>query len=284
VLYCRAVDMAAETEQERSKRRHQRTLFDTVAQLYEASRLGYPSDIVEFAVATAAVGAGSKVLEVGCGTGQLTQSLACYGFRLTAIDIGPSMVSAARHRLDGPAIWFQVSSFEDFAAADASLDLIISGTAFHWVDPEVMFRKPARLLRPGGWLVLLETGEHYDDPFRAALRGMWAARGGDGGARVRQPHFAGTEVIAGTGLFQTVIHKTHTQRIVRPAETVVGVENTRATSLSWPDDIRREFTQELRHHLRSQTEVQLTQETSLTMARVLPRPSPGRPEAQETSR
>jgi ubiquinone/menaquinone biosynthesis C-methylase UbiE len=284
VPYCRAVDTAAETDQERSTRRHQRTLFDSVAQLYEASRLGYPSGIVEFAVATAAVGAGSEVLEVGCGTGQLTETLACYRFRLTAIDIGPSMVAAARRRLDGPALSFQVSSFEDFAAADASFDLIISGTAFHWVDPEVMFRKPARLLRPGGWLALLETGEHYDDPFRAALRGMWAARGGDGGARVRQPHFADTQVIAGTGLFETPVHKTHAQRIARPAEAVIGVENTRATSLSWPDDIRREFTEELRHHLRYQTGVQATQETSLTMARVLPRPSPGRPKAQETGR
>jgi ubiquinone/menaquinone biosynthesis C-methylase UbiE len=284
VLYCRAVGMAAETEQERSRRRHQRMLFDGVAELYEASRLGYPSAIVEFAVATAAVGAGSEVLEVGCGTGQLTESLAWYGFRLTAIDIGPSMVAAARRRLDGSALSFQVSSFEDFAAADASFDLIVSGTAFHWVDPEAMFRKPARLLRPGGWLALLETGERYDGPFRAALRGMWAARGGGDGARVRAPHFADTEVIAGTGLFETPVHKTHTQRIVRPAETVVDVENTRATSLSWPDDIRREFTEELRHHLRSQTEVQLTQETSLTMGRVLPRPSPGQPEAQQTGR
>jgi ubiquinone/menaquinone biosynthesis C-methylase UbiE len=271
VLYCRAVNMAVETEEERSKRRHQRTLFDSVAQLYEASRLGYPSDIVEYAVATAAVGADSEVLEVGCGTGQLTKSLACYGFRLTAIDIGPSMVTAALRRLDGQALSFEVSSFEDFFATDASFDLIVSGTAFHWVDPEVMFRKPARLLRPGGWLALLETGERYDDPFGAALRGMWAARSDDGRARVRQPHFADTEVIAGTGLFETPIHKTHAQRIVRSAETVVGVENTRATSLNWPDDIRRDFTEELRHHLRFQTAVHLTQETSLTMARVLPR-------------
>jgi ubiquinone/menaquinone biosynthesis C-methylase UbiE len=282
MLYCRAVGMGAETEQERSKRRQRRTLFDGVAQLYEASRPGYPSEIVEFAVATAAVGAGSEVLEVGCGTGQLTESLAWYGFRLTAIDIGPSMVAAARRRLDGSALSFQVSSFEDFAAADASLDLIISGTAFHWVDPEVMFRKPARLLRPGGWLALLETGERYDDPLHDALLGMWAARGDDVRAQVRQPHFADTEAIAGTGLFGTAIHKTHTQRIVRPAETVVGVENTRATSLSWPDDIRREFTEQLRQHLRSQTKVQLTQETSLTMARALPRLSPGQPETQQT--
>jgi ubiquinone/menaquinone biosynthesis C-methylase UbiE len=284
VLYCRAVGMAAETGQERSVRRHLRMLFDGVAPLYEASRLGYPGGIVEFAVATSGVGAGSEVLEVGCGTGQLTESLACYGFGLTAIDIGPSMVAAARRRLDGLALSFQVSSFEDFAAADASLDLIVSGTAFHWVDPEVRFRKPARLLRSGGWLALLETGERYDDPFGAVLRGMWAARSDDGGALVRGPHFADTEVIAGTGLFETPVHRTHAHRIVRSAEAVIGVENTRATSLSWPDDIRGEFTEELRYYLRSQTEVQVTQETSLTMARVLPRPSPGQPEAQEIGR
>ena len=101
---------------------------------------------------------------------------------------------------------------------------------------------------------------------------------------MRQPHFADTEVIAGTGLFETPVHQAHTQRIVRAAETVLEVENTRATTLNWPDDIRRDFTEELRRHLRFQTEVQLTQETSLTMARVLPRRSPGRPEAPQTGR
>jgi ubiquinone/menaquinone biosynthesis C-methylase UbiE len=274
----------AENEQDRSRRLHRRALFDTVAQLYEASRLGYPSDIVEFAIATAAVGAGSDVLEVGCGTGQLTESLARHGFRLTAIDIGPSMIAAARRRLDGSVISFRVSSFEDFAAADASFDLIISGNAFHWVDPELRFRKPARLLRPGGWLALLDTVEHCDDPFGAALLGMWVARSDDGTAWVRQPHFADTEVIAGTGLFETPVYKTHARRIVRSVEEVIGVEATRATSLSWPAEIRREFTEQLRHHLRSQAEVQLTQETSLTMARALTGPSPGQTEGQGTGR
>jgi ubiquinone/menaquinone biosynthesis C-methylase UbiE len=278
------VDIAAETEQERGRRLDRRTLFDSVAPLYQASRLGYPGDIVEFAVATAEVGAGSEVLEVGCGTGQLTESLACYGFRLTAIDIGPSMVAAAQRRLDGAALSFRVSSFEDFAAGDASFDLIVSGNAFHWVDPGIRFRKPARLLRPGGWLALLEIIERYDDPLRAALLGMWAARSDDFRAGVWQPHFHDTAVIAGTGLFETPVCKTHAQRIVRPVEAVIGVENTRATSLSWPDDIRREFTEQLRHHLRSQTEVQLTQETSLMMARARPCPSAGQSEAHETGR
>jgi hypothetical protein len=55
--------MAEETEQQRSKRRRQRTLFDGVAQLYEATRPGYPAEIVEFLAATAGAGPGSSVLE-----------------------------------------------------------------------------------------------------------------------------------------------------------------------------------------------------------------------------
>lgn len=50
----------------------------------EASRLGYPSELVDFMLTTAGIGAGSKVLEVRCGTGQLTQQLASHGFDLTA--------------------------------------------------------------------------------------------------------------------------------------------------------------------------------------------------------
>jgi hypothetical protein len=56
--------------------------------------------------------------------------------------------------------------------------------------------------------------------------------------------------------------------MVRPADLVIGVENTGATSLSWPDDVRREFTEELRHHLQGQTDVHLAQQTTFTMARV----------------
>ena len=260
----------AETEQERRKRRYRRTLFDGVAELYDDSRLGYPGDIVDFVIATAGARADSDVLEVGCGTGQLTESLTGYGFRLTAIDIGASMVGVAQRRLASSAVSFQVAAFEDFAAADASFDLIISATAFHWVDPEVRFAKPARLLRRGGWLALLVTGERYDDPLGAALLGMWSARSDDGTVWVRRPHLSATDIVAGTGLFETAIHKTHTQRIARPAETVIGVENTRATSLSWPEDVRRDFTAELCDQIGAATKVHLTQETSVTMARVLP--------------
>jgi hypothetical protein len=103
---------------------------------------------------------------------------------------------------------------------------------------------------------------------------MWAARSDEGGARMRQqgPPDTDTEIIAGTGLFEPAIHRTHSQQLVRPAEAVVAVENTRATSLSWPDDVRLEFTAELRHQLLDTTDVHLSQQTSLTIARVLQPP------------
>ena len=101
------------------------------------SRPGYPGRVVEFITATAGLGSRAAVLEVGCGTGQLTEQLARSASRLTAIDIGPSMIAAARRRLTGAEVSFQVTSFEGLAAVDASFDLVISSAAFHWIDPEV---------------------------------------------------------------------------------------------------------------------------------------------------
>jgi SAM-dependent methyltransferase len=238
-----------------------------VAQLYETSRRGYPAELVDFVVATAGLSAGSTVLEVGCGPGQLTERLVRYGLNVTAIDIGPSMIAAARRRLAGSAVSFGVTSFEEFDAAAASFDLICSGTAFHWIDPEVKFTKPARLLRPGGWLALLSTEESFDDPLGADLSRMWAERTGDDAIRTRRrPPDA--EIIAASGLFEPPVERADARRIVLAAETVIGVENTRAIVLSWPADVRQSFTEELRRYLRSQPEVPLTQLTSLTMARV----------------
>ncbi|MGD0245259.1 MAG: class I SAM-dependent methyltransferase [Streptosporangiaceae bacterium] len=179
--------IGAESEGDRDKRRHQRTLFDGIAERYEESRPSYPARVTEFVAATAALASGAAVLEIGCGTGQLTERLAGHGFRVTAIDIGPSMVAAARRRLRGAEVSFQVTAFEDLDAADGSFDLVISSAAFHWIDPEVAFGKSARLLRRGGWLGLLGTEERYDHPVGTALDDLWIRHGDTGGAWNRRP-------------------------------------------------------------------------------------------------
>ena len=76
------------------------------------------------------------------------------------------------------------------------------------------------------------------------------------------------DAIAASGLFDQPVERTHERRTTVAADTVIGVENTRAISLSWSDDVREEFTGELRSQLGSLAEVPLTLHTSLTMARV----------------
>ena len=157
--------LTSETEHQRRRREELRCLFDGVAGLYDATRQSYPVQLVDAVCASAGVGPGSDVLEIGCGTGQLTLQLAGRGFNLTAIDVGAAMIQAARRNVADPMAGFQVCSFEDFADSE-HFDLIVSATAFHWVDPDIGLAKAAWLLRPGGWLALLTSEERYPEPLR----------------------------------------------------------------------------------------------------------------------
>lgn len=255
-----------EGEAERDRRRYQRGLFDGVARLYQATRPGYPEELAAFVAATAGLSPGARVLEVGCGTGQLTERLVPFGFALTAIDVRPAMVAAAQERVSGGGVTFLAVAFEDFDPAGASYDLVISGAAFHWVDPEVRFGKAARLLRPGGWLAVAGYDERYDEPLGSALDLMWRQRAGTDGAWGTRR--ADGPAISGSGLFGAPVHRGFSQRLVRTVADVVGVENTRATSLSWPEEVRREFSGELRRRLAGRAEVSLTLEAAVTMAPV----------------
>jgi 2-polyprenyl-3-methyl-5-hydroxy-6-metoxy-1,4-benzoquinol methylase len=94
--------VASETDEQSRKREQQRTLFDGIPGLYDATRQSYPAEIVDAVLTTAALGTGAAVLEIGCGTGQLTHQLADRGLNLTAIDIGAAMVDAARRNISDP--------------------------------------------------------------------------------------------------------------------------------------------------------------------------------------
>jgi len=257
--------MMIETEAGRVNRRRQRLLFDSVADLYDASRPLYTDDAVDYLVRTAGLDSASAVLEVGCGTGQLTRQLAGRGLTLAAIDIGPSMIAAARRGIRSDSVTFQATSFEDLAAEDGSFDAIVAADAFHWIDPELRFSKSARLLSPSGWLAVLSLQHIYDEPLQTALRKMWVARSDDGGSWLRRPTTA--EIIGESGYFGAAAEASYSARLRVPASSAVDLENTRATALSWPEDERRAFTEELRGHLATES-VGLTQVATVTTAQV----------------
>lgn len=263
--------MSVETERERAERHERRARFDSVASLYDATRRGYPEEVVDFMMATAELGSASAVLEIGCGTGQLTRQLAGHDFALTAIDIGPALVDLARQHVVGSATELEVTSFEDFEGPSGAFDLLVSATAFHWIDPDVAWSKSARLLRAGGWLAVLSTGEQYDDPFGAALLELWISHSADDGAWSRETKPTVGELMVESGYFSTPVVRTYLEPLVLPSADVLGLEQTRATSLSYEEPVRRSFDAQLRELLAPIAEVRLQQATSLTMAPTLAR-------------
>ena len=257
--------MTAETEQQRSRREELRCLFDDVAGLYDATRQGYPAEIVDTVCANAGIGRGADVLEIGCGTGQLTRQLAGRAFNLTAIDIGAAMIQAARRNVADPVARFQVCSFEDFAGTE-HFDLIVSATAFHWVDPGIGLAKGARLLRPRGWLALLTSEERYPEPLRTGLRELWMRYSRRTVRSASQP--AWVAALQESALFGETVELLHTRALTVPAQTVLGVERTRATFLSYSEQDKAGFTADLSALLEPSSHVDLIQETFLAMAPV----------------
>lgn len=258
---------SAESEQERRKRHFQRALFDGIAAQYQEARPDYPPEILEFVAATAALRPGAAVLEIGCGTGQLTAALAGAGFRVTANDIGASMIACAWQRAGCAGVRFEIGAFEDLAAGEAAFDLVISSAAFHWIDPEVAFAKSARLLRAGGWLALLGTTDLYEEPVRSALDELWVMHGDSGGAWQRRQ--SDSDAMAGTGLFGRPECVTDSRRALLSAAEVAALESTRATFLGWPHGPQRRFMADLARLLDRSPAVGVIRQTSVTMAPVL---------------
>ena len=256
---------AVEKPEARALRERQRVLFDGVADLYAESRQLYPAAIVQWMAETARLAGGARVLEIGCGTGQLTRQLAQLPIQLTAIDLGSAMVERARVEVRDPAVRFDACSFEDFEASPRSFDLIVCGTAFHWLDPLVAWSKAADLLAPGGWLAILFVGERYDEPLRSRIRSAWSSRT-PGRSDARSPTWA--DRMAAAGLFTDIKECSDEQRVSLAPQTVLGVERTRATYLSFNEPTQRSFADELERALDGCTGVPTVIETVATMGRV----------------
>lgn len=129
--------------------------FGKGAAAYNRARSDYPDELIEDIISFGGLTSKSKILEIGCGTGQATLSFAQRGFNILALDPGEQTIEILRERSsDFPNVSLETTSFEDFSSERDSFDLILSAQAFHWVDPKIASPKVASLLRDGGHVAL----------------------------------------------------------------------------------------------------------------------------------
>jgi SAM-dependent methyltransferase len=137
-------------------RRHLGGVFNEVPELYDRVRPTYHDELFADLVGITGMQARSSVLEVGCGTGQATRSLAALGCSVTAVEPGAGMAALARERLASfPNVKVETSSFEEWDARGRRFDVLVAASSWHWVDPSIGWRRAHDVLRPGGWMTLL---------------------------------------------------------------------------------------------------------------------------------
>lgn len=160
------------------ERERLRSTFDSVADLYQQARPEYPPSLHDALIATAGLGAHDRLLEIGCATGKATLPLARRGFRITCVELGPALASAARRNLaDFPDVEVVQSAFESYHPPTADrFDLVFAATAWHWLDPATRYRRAWELLVPGGHLAFWSATHVFPedgDPFFTELQAVY---------------------------------------------------------------------------------------------------------------
>ncbi|HEY7009384.1 MAG TPA: class I SAM-dependent methyltransferase [Jatrophihabitantaceae bacterium] len=131
-------------------------VFNEVPELYDRVRPGYPDELFADLAAITGMDTTWLVLEVGCGTGQATRSLAALGCPVTAVEPGTDLAALARQRLARFAnVEIETSTFEQWDDRGRRFDLLVAAASWHWVDPSIGWQRAHDLLRTDGWMALL---------------------------------------------------------------------------------------------------------------------------------
>lgn len=229
----------------RDRERLRRT-FGSVAEQYDRARPGYPPEIFDDLAELAGLREGSRVVEVGPGTGKATVELIRRGYAVTGVELSADLAEVARR--NAPAAEIVVAEFEKWEPEPAGFDAIVALAAYHWIDPEHRYAKPLALLRAGGALAVVHGRQVLPaggDPVRTELQEDYDAvvPHPDNAAPPAPEEIAdewGTEFRA-SGVFEHVEERQHIQELVYTADEYVDVLGTFSENIALPAAQRDEL-------------------------------------------
>lgn len=201
------------------------SVFDCVAGEYDAARPEYPAALLDDLVALAGLQPGDRLLEVGCATGKATRPLLARGFDVTCIEPGPSLAARARElRID-----VHNTRFEDFESEER-FELVFAATAWHWVDPDVRYRKAHALLQPRGHLAFWGAFHAFPsgfDPFFTEIQDVYDEIGESHPGEWPPPEREDDRAeIEASGLFGDVQVRRHLWELQYTAEEYIALLQT----------------------------------------------------------
>lgn len=150
--------------------------FDKVATQWDQMRQAFYSEAVrEKAFAVAGVRKGQLAADIGAGTGFITQGLIQKGLRVIAVDQSEVMLEVMRQKLAGvKGVEYKVAQGESLPIADGAVDYAFANMYLHHVEsPPDAIREMARILKPGGKLVITDADEHSYEFLREEHHDRW---------------------------------------------------------------------------------------------------------------
>ncbi len=140
-----------------------RKYFETVAPKWDALRQGFFSETVrEKTFEAAGVVAGKIAADIGAGSGFVTEGLLRRGLRVIAVDRSEAMLEEMRRKFGkGGAVEYRIGDAESLPLEDRSVDYVFANMFLHHVEsPLAALREMARIVKPGGRLVITDLDRH----------------------------------------------------------------------------------------------------------------------------
>ena len=228
-------------------------LFAGTSPFYARYRPGAPAEVVRYLRGLFSLDGKGRLLDLGCGTGQLTLALARHFEEVVGLDPDADMIHEAQEHVDEEShnvIW-KVSRAEDVTDADGTFRLATACRSFHWMDHYSVLAQMERLIEPGGGIAIMGDSsfwrgrEDWQRQIRSVLEYVLGPR-----RRAGSGHFAVTDepfedMLVNTGFVEVSVREFAVVRQWTFTDIIGYLHSTSFASVEVLGDKRDQFVQAL---------------------------------------